>query len=163
MWCLCIPCSKPKCLTEKMGITKVNTASIWQNASDLSLSAIDTMASIFPFLLFLVSCFVSYWHFFLSDVSLLLIRLCSSQARSGESATSTIQHYVGQQQFTVWSNQNEFVLAGSWGQKRSSGKHVRCCSVLLGSLWEQHVDLLPLSVLLWENWAIPPLLYIKYG
>lgn len=98
-----------------------------------SVLSIHMMAAIFPFLFFLVSSFLIYWPFFLSDISLLLIRLCSSQAKSGESATSTIHHYVGQQQFTVWSNQNEFVLAGSWGQKRSSGQHVRCCSVLLGS------------------------------
>lgn len=58
------------------------------------------MATRFPFLPFLVSSFVGLF-FLVRSTSLLLVRLCSGQAKSDESATSTIQHYIDQQVYCV--------------------------------------------------------------
>lgn len=73
---------------------------------------IDMMATRFPFFPFHVSLLVGLL-FLVSSISLLLIKLCSGQAKSDESATSTIQHYINQQQFTVWNSQTRFHLAGN--------------------------------------------------
>lgn len=71
------------------------------------------MAARFPFLSLFLPLLATGPFFLVGSTSLLLIRLCSSQAKSDESATSTIQPYIDQQQFTMWNNQNGFVLAGS--------------------------------------------------
>lgn len=111
----------------------------------LSLLCVHMMAMRFPFLPFHISSLVGFL-FLVSSTSLLLIKLCNDQAKSDESATSTIQHYINQQQLTMWNSQARFHLAGSWGPNRSSGQHVQWHSVLLGSFWKQHVNLLPSSV-----------------
>lgn len=111
----------------------------------LSVLCIHMMPMRFPFLPFHVSPLVGLL-FLDSSTSLLLIRLCSGRPKSDESATSTIQHYIDQQQFTMWNNQTRFHSAGSWGQNRSSDQHVPWHSVLLGSFLKQHMNLLISSV-----------------
>lgn len=111
----------------------------------LSMLCIHMMAMRFPFLPFCVSSLAGLL-FLVSSTSFLLISLCSGQAKRDESATSTIQHYINQQQFTMWNNETRFHLAGSWGQNRSSGQHVHWYSVLFGSFQKQHVNLLLSSV-----------------
>lgn len=71
------------------------------------------MAARLPFLSLFLPLFATGPFFLVGSTSLLLIRLCSSQAKSDESATGTIQPCVDQQQSTVWNNQIKFVLAGS--------------------------------------------------
>lgn len=78
----------------------------------LSMLCIHMMAMRFPFLPFCVSSLAGLL-FLVSSTSFLLISLCSGQAKSDESATSTIQHYINQQQFTMWNNETRFHLAGS--------------------------------------------------
>lgn len=126
-----------------------------------SVLCIHMMAMRFPFLPFHVSPLVGLL-FLVSSTSLLLIRLCSGQAKSDESATSTIQRYI---------KQNSSLLCGTikpgFIQQEAEDRTdlvtntcngIQSCWVPFeNSTWTccSH------QCLLWQNWAVPPLLYLR--